>query len=77
MDYFQFCTWFLQLSNSSSNQTRAVLIKKIETWHQHNLVVSDRVANIYFHLRNQGNNYLLVPGTSSFSLNENNFFLDF
>ena len=37
-----------------------------------NLVVSDRVSSIYFHVKNQRNKYLLVPGTSAFLLNKNN-----
>ena len=48
-------------SNDSCNQTTAVLIKETETWHQHNLAISDKVAK----------SYLLVPGISTFSLNEN------
>ena len=53
-------------------------IKETETW-QHNLVGNYWVVNIYFFVRNQRNNYLLVSGTSAFSLNKNNlfFFVDF
>ena len=36
----------MYLSNDSCNQTTAVLIKEIETWHQYNLVARDGVAKI-------------------------------
>lgn len=59
------------LSNGSCNQTSPVLVKKTETWRQYNLVVSHAVVKRYFDVRNQGNKYSLVPGTSASLLNEN------